>query len=461
MRRVAAVAAAAMLLALSGPVPIASAITEPVVDPAALPPDGPPAPPRPMRPLGNCVELGMAPGVDVAAPSPSQAMMNPVALWSAARSRGARQTIALVDTGVTPSPRLRVRGGGDYVDKTDGMADCDGHGSAVAAIIGAAPVETDPLVGMAPDADLVSIRQSSNAFTPEQGGGNEQEQRAGDVNTLALAVRHAADIPGVRVMNISVVACISVLKPVDQTTLGAALRYAHREKDIVIVAAAGNTTNAGCGEANPDVDATRGKDFRNWGSVVTVSTPAWFKDYVLSVGFTAADGSPAKQSLPGPWVGVGAPGVAAFGLNGDQIYTGRMGNKGLFEPLNGTSFAAPYVTGLAALIRARYPELTASQVVRRITETAHAPAQIVDNRIGYGVIDPLAALNWDATVDGPKYPAERLTRSLTPPPPPLPKDTRGRTVALSGFGAIVGTLLIAGTVAIVLAGRRKELGDND
>ncbi|WP_165697196.1 S8 family serine peptidase, partial [Mycobacteroides abscessus] len=75
---------------------------------------------------------------------------------------------------------------------------------------------------------------------------------------------------------------------------------------------------------------------------------------------------------------VGAPGVSAFGLNGDQLYTGRMGNKGLFEPLNGTSFAAPYVTGLAALIRARYPELTATQVIRRITETAHAPAQIVD-----------------------------------------------------------------------------------
>lgn len=458
MKRAAAVAAVAMLLALSGHAPTAAAITPPVVDPGALPPNDPPHPLTKMRPFKSCIPLGMVEGVDVSAPSPSQAFMNLPMLWQVAGSKGAGQAVAMIDTGVTPSPRFtHLRGGGDYVADSDGLTDCDGHGSAVASIISAAPSDTDPLVGVAPDADVVSIRQSSLAFTPE-GGGNDEEVRAGDVNSLAYAVRHAADIPGIRVMNISVVSCISVIKPVDQTTLGAALRYAAVEKNIVIVAAAGNSTNAGCGQTNPDVDATRGADFRNWGSVVTVSTPAWFSDYVLSVGFTDAAGAPAKESLPGPWVGVGAPGVSAFGLNGDQLYTGRMGNNGKLEPLNGTSFAAPYVAGLALLVRAKFPDLTAAQVIWRIEQTAHSPAQLIDNRIGYGVIDPVAALTWDVQQKGPATPVEHLSRPVVAPPPPPGPDRRGRNWALAGFAVLALTVVSAGAVGLVRAGGRKELG---
>ncbi|SKO04746.1 Uncharacterised protein [Mycobacteroides abscessus subsp. massiliense] len=71
------------------------------------------------------------------------------------------------------------------------------------------------------------------------------------------------------------------------------------------------------------------------------------------------------------------------------------------------------------------------------------------------------ALNWDASVNGPKKPVERLSRSLAPPPPTAPKDTRGQTVSLIGIGVISTTLAIAGAAAIVSRGRRKELGDND
>jgi membrane-anchored mycosin MYCP len=81
-----------------------------------------------------------------------------------------------------------------------------------------------------------------------------------------------------RVLDMSIVACIPVLEPVDQTTLGAALRYAAVDKDLVIVEGAGTLANQNCAQ-NPDTDAANRKDPRNWGRVVTISTPSWFSDY--------------------------------------------------------------------------------------------------------------------------------------------------------------------------------------
>jgi membrane-anchored mycosin MYCP len=59
--------------------------------------------------------------------------------------------------------------------------------------------------------------------------------------------------------------------------------------------------------------------------------------------------------------------------------------------LDGTSFAAPWVAGLAALVRERFPELTAAEVVDRILATARrTPAD--GGALGRGVVDPVAAL---------------------------------------------------------------------
>ena len=106
--------------------------------------------------------------------------------------------------------------------------------------------------------------------------------------------------------------------------------------------------------------------------------------------------------------------------------------------MSGTSFAAAYVSGLAALIRGKYPQLPAAQVINRITATAHSPAAVVDNRIGHGVIDPLAALNADV----PEVPAPRESVSgpLAPPPPPPPVDGRPKTIALVGVGVLAVVL---------------------
>ncbi len=272
----------------------------------------------------------------------------------------------------------------------------------------------------------------------------EQDRRAGTVSTLARAIVHAANA-GARVINLSVVACIPTLKPVDQTTLGAAVRYAAVDKDAVLVTAAGNTANPGCAQ-NPDIDATNAADPRNWGQVVTISTPAWFSDYVLAVSATDAVGQPAVDdsgreiSLAGPWISVGAPGLFVEGVTapGGIINATFDSQKNMLRPMSGTSFAAAYVSGLAALIRGKYPQLPAAQVINRITATAHSPAAVVDNRIGHGVIDPLAALNADV----PEVPAPRESVSgpLAPPPPPPPVDGRPQTIALVGVGVLAVVL---------------------
>ena len=70
-------------------------------------------------------------------------------------------------------------------------------------------------------------------------------------------------------------------------------------------------------------------------------------------------------------------------------------------PINGTSFAAAYVSGLAALVKQRFPDLTPAQIINRITATARHPGGGVDNYVGAGVIDPVAALTWDVP-PGPK-----------------------------------------------------------
>lgn len=441
----------------------AAAINAPVVDPGAVPPDTPPAPDEPLRMEHACTITGLLPNTDLGAPNPSQAFMDLPTLWKSA-GRGAGVTVGVIDTGVNPSPRLpHVHGGGDYiVPEANGLSDCDSHGTVISTIIGGSPAETDGLAGVAPDADIISVRQSSEAFVPANPspGDFAADRRAGTVASLAKAVVHIANM-GVKVINMSIVACIPVLKPVDQTTLGAALRYAAVDKDVVIVAAAGNLANQDCAQ-NPDIDATNVKDPRNWGGVVTVSTPSWFSDYVLSVSAVDGNGKPAVDdhgreiSLSGPWVGAAAPGVFVQGFNdkGGIINATFDPTAATLRAINGTSFSAAYVSGLAALVRAKYPTLTAAQVIRRIEQTAHSPAALVDNRVGYGSIDPAAALNNDVPL-GPKQVPENLSRPLHPPPPPPPPDHRPMIVALAGSAIAVVIIGLVFFVSNIVRERRS------
>ncbi|ORA19947.1 type VII secretion-associated serine protease, partial [Mycobacterium arosiense ATCC BAA-1401 = DSM 45069] len=135
--RAAAVTVAVTMVALSANIPVALAITPPVVDPAMVPPDGPPRSEEPMRRANSCSTPITVRNPDVAQLAPGFNLLNITKAWQYSTGNGV--PVAVIDTGVTPNPRLPVVPGGDYIMGEDGLSDCDAHGTIVSSIIGAAP----------------------------------------------------------------------------------------------------------------------------------------------------------------------------------------------------------------------------------------------------------------------------------------------------------------------------------
>ncbi len=449
----------AALAAMMWAAPSALAIDQPKVDPAVAPPSGTPGPGQPMEQRGPCSASGVIPGSDPAVATPNQSMLNLPAAWRFSRGEG--QLVAVIDTGVRPGSRLpNVDPGGDFVETTDGLTDCDGHGTLVAGIIAGQPGD-DGFSGVAPAARVLSIRMTSAKFSPRTSGGDPFLARASqDVATLARAIVHAADL-GARVINISAITCLPADRTVDQAALGAAIRYAAVDKDALIVAAAGNNGPTGsvaggtsC-DSNPLTDLGRPDDPRNWAGVTSVSVPSWWQPYVLSVASLTPDAAPSKFTMAGPWVGIAAPGeniVSVSNRDGGGLANGLPDEHQQLVALSGTSYAAGYVSGVAALVRSKYPQLTATQVVHRITATAYNGARAPSNVVGAGAVDPMAALTWELPAGNPSGAA--AARPVTVPPAPAPKDTTPRTVAFAGTAALAAVVAaVAATVAIV---RKKE-----
>ncbi|SEH92699.1 membrane-anchored mycosin MYCP [Mycolicibacterium rutilum] len=374
--RIGMVAALTLLPPLAAPP--AAAVTPPEVDDTLLPDAGPAAPPTRTEQSEPCVASA---DVDDA----SGGQLGDIDLPSVWRlTRGAGQTVAVIDTGVARHRLLpHLVPGGDFVSDGDGTEDCDGHGTIVAGIIGAAP--DSGFSGIAPDATVIGIRQSSNRFRAADGPGGSG---FGDVETLARSVRAAADM-GATVINISTIACVGADEGLDDRALGAALAYAVDVKNVVVVSAAGNVGAPGqCREQNP-VGAGR----PDWTDVRVVVSPAWYDDHVLTVGSVGPDGTPSPFSAAGPWVDVAAPGerVVSLDRDGEGLVTTLATPDGA-KPIAGTSYAAPVVAGIAALLRSRHPQLTARQVMQRLEQTARPPAAGWDPVVGHGLVDALAAV---------------------------------------------------------------------
>lgn len=325
----------------------------------------------------------------------------------------------------------------------------------------------DAYSGIAPDVDILSIRQSSQAFGLKDAyTGDEDPQtqaKIDSVQTMARAIVHAADL-GATVINISDVTCMSARNIIDQRTLGAAVRYAAVDKNVVIVAAAGDSSKKDC-KQNPPFDPLQPNDPRDWNAVNTVVTPSWFSDYVLTVGAVDTEGRPLTQggqgqaptSIAGPWVGIAAPGTDVVGLSprDDGLINAIDGPDNTLLVPSGTSFSTAIVSGVAALVRAKFPQLTANQIINRLIRTARAPARGVDNQVGYGVIDPVAALTWDVPA-GPPKPPQQLSAPLNLPKPAPNRDMVPVWVAAGG---LIGALLIGGAVfgtTILMKHSRKQ-----
>lgn len=281
-------------------------------------------------------------------------------LWQDTKGKGVK--VAVIDTGVdTVNAQLKgaVANGTDFLHK-GGTGKTDptvGHGTKVAGIIAARKLDGTGFIGLAPEATIIPIRQND-----DKGSGN--------VRTMIQAIMWAAD-HGASIINISQDTASKMDPTVDAAFLQA-VKYA-QGKDVLIVAAAGN-------------DGADGK--------VKETYPAAYPG-VLAVAASDRNNARAPFSQSGPFVGVAAPGI-------DMVSTVPVGGNCVDQ---GTSFAAPYVSGVAALIRAKHPKWTYQQVITQIEQTADRTKAGRDDFVGWGVIDPAAAVNDDTTTpsaDGPK-----------------------------------------------------------
>ena len=431
-------AALALLAGQVGGAGTAAAVEPPVIDgpvPAAGGLDS-----GPLRPAGPCRTTAAV--LDPSQPPASATATDLADAWIHGRGEG--QVVAVIDTGVNPGPRLpRVRGAGDVVPGRDGTEDCDAHGTLVAGVLAATEDESGHS-GIAPGVEIVSIRQSSSVLRPEQRGDDPAGESGrmsgvGSLSTLARAIRAAVDA-GAGIINISEVACVPAGTVLADDTLGGAIRYAAVDHDVVLVAAAGNVGEP-CGDQNPDGPDASAPDDDGWDGVRTIASPAWYDDHVLTVGGVDALGRPADFSLRGPWVDVAAPAVdlRSVGADGDGVSDMVVDGDGTRTGISGTSFAAPFAAGTAALIRQAHPELTAREVIRRIEDTAIPAAGGHDHAIGHGVVDPVAAVTG---VRGPRRPAPASSTMAAPVPDPGPPGTGSGGLVAAGALALGAAALV-------------------
>jgi type VII secretion-associated serine protease mycosin len=257
-------------------------------------------------------------------------------------TRGEGITVAVVDSGADrnhPDLAGSLVPGKDFTPDVQhygdslGYTDVGGHGTAMAGLIAA----HGRTLGIAPAAKIQPVR----VFI---GDGFRF-----DGNGVAEGIQWAAE-HGAQVMNLS-------LGATDDNELRAAIETAQRN-DIVVVAAAGN----------PPED-------------INVAYPAAYPG-VLAVAGIDRNGT-RKSSVIGPEVMIAAPGVEIMGLNRD----------GGFGVGTGTSGATAIVSGAVALIRSRYPQLTAPEVIDLITSTADDAGQKGrDPEYGYGILNIVRAL---------------------------------------------------------------------
>lgn len=207
--------------------------------------------------------------------------------------------IAVVDTGVDldhPDLASKVRTDidYDYVNNDSTAQDDNGHGTHVAGIAAAATNNSTGIAGMCPNCQILPVKVLNAAGS-------------GSYSAIASGIRWAAD-KGAKVINLSLGGTAS------DSTMSSAVTYADGKGSLVI-AAAGNNGN---------------------------SVAFYPAAYTAAVAVAATDSSDYRASFSnyGSYVDVAAPGVSIYSTYWNNTY----------KSLNGTSMAAPHVSGLAGLL---------------------------------------------------------------------------------------------------------------
>ncbi|MFC6081438.1 S8 family serine peptidase [Sphaerisporangium aureirubrum] len=335
-------------------------------------------------------------------------------------TRGAGVVVAVLDSGVDPRHHDLA---GSVVTGPDltrganprGVRPGRLHGTYMASLIaghGHGPGRADGVIGVAPAARILSVRV---ILEDDEPGFRHFNSEARFENVVARGIRYAVD-KGADVINMS----ISKDRPTRQER--AAIRYAI-SKGVVLVAAAGND---GAGKADGPY-----------------SYPASLPG-VISVA--AADRALHKASFSNrnSLVLVAAPGVDVFGAGpGDQYWVGR-----------GTSQATALVSGVAALIKAKYPRMTPALVAQALTSSARRrTARGYDPGMGFGVVNAARALAEAARLAGYRHTASGA--GVQDPDLPIAAggaDGRPQLAPVQVVARDTGLVTMYGAVALGAAG---------
>ncbi len=276
--------------------------------------------------------------------------INIASAWAITKGKGA--IVAVVGTGisrVSDLEKTEILDGYDFINDNADATDDHGHGTHIAGTIAQSTNNGFGAAGIAPEASLIPVKVLSI-------GGN------GTVADIAEGIRFAAD-HGAHVINLTMVGNGNSL------FLQKAIDYADR-KGAVLVAPAGNSSRT------------------------AAAYPARYR-HVLGVAALDSQANKAPYSNGGAGVDLSAPGGW---INGEDPSGGIIQNTfdrkmqvSIFAPYQGTSMAAPHVSGVAALLYSM-GVTDPAEITTILTRSAHPIRHDAHNDYGSGKLDAIAAL---------------------------------------------------------------------
>jgi subtilisin family serine protease len=264
----------------------------------------------------------------------------PSSVWGRGKSaKGVR--VAVIDTGVDPyhpelQGRVRWELGYNFNDSNGDSKDLSGHGTHVAGILAATGNNGLGIAGVAWDAEILPVK-----IMDEKGG----------TDFAALAgIKYAVEM-GAKVLN------LSFSRPSESSNplFDLAIEYARKKGAVVVVAAGNDRGKVGLPANSP-------------GAIAVSATEQTASGYEQLASF----------SNSGPEITLSAPGADILSTIPNRSY----------KIMSGTSMAAPFVSGAAALLWAAHPDWTVEQIERALfSACVDLGPRGRDRNFGYGRID--------------------------------------------------------------------------
>jgi len=270
--------------------------------------------------------------------------------------------VAVLDTGIDddhPDLAANIVDGWNFVDNNDNVTDLDGHGTMVSGIIGAVANNSIGIVGVSPKVRIMPLKVLSSSD--------------GSWIDLDRAIIRAAN-NGARIIVMSLGGKYSLLSPATE----AAIKYAY-QKGCILIAASGNNNSS--------------KPFY----------PAAYEE-VIAVSAIDQNDTKAGFSNFGDYIDFCAPGV-------DILATWKDGS---YAYGSGTSFAAPFVAGVIALMLSKYPSLSTDDVIATLRIRVEDLGEMGwDQFYGWGLIDADAVISQEPIPEFPSIFLMALTLVVT------------------------------------------------